>query len=109
MLHSGVPECSQLTFNTLLCILPCEIVNRILWYCIALQEIVVANPASDSESLVTYACSTDNFAESRPPFLWTEYWHFRHLSWLSVSLNVYTPFSSRLTDISGCESLQISR
>jgi hypothetical protein len=85
MFPSGVPKNSQLTFRTLPSILPREIVNRILWYCIAAQEIVVADPTSDPGSLVTYACSTDNFAESLSPSLRTEYWRIRHLSWLSVS------------------------
>jgi hypothetical protein len=86
MLPSGVLDSLQLTFITLPSILPREIVNRILWYCIAPQELIVTDSTSTTEALATYACSTDDFAGSLPSSLRSEYWRFRHLSWLSVSL-----------------------
>ncbi|KAH5433945.1 hypothetical protein HBI47_089490 [Parastagonospora nodorum] len=68
----------QLSFSNLPK-LPREIIDRILRYWIAPQEITLGNDGT----LVRYACSTDALAASLPPAICEEYWRVRYLSWLN--------------------------
>lgn len=69
---------AQLSFSNLP-ELPSEIVDRILRYWIAPQEITLGSDGT----IVEYACSTDALATSLPPAICEEYWRMRYLSWLN--------------------------